>query len=140
MIPISTPSDRAKFHNAGCQPLPQIDYSKPMQDVFIDAVRYTVLDRTFPHGCPILVPVSPRAIVLTGKMVYVNGGRRFFRTAEGRFGMTAVEDVICVDPSLDAEERPARGLGDEGDIQNMTRLLADPMAQMLMGGFQEDLD
>ncbi|KAI1750012.1 hypothetical protein F4782DRAFT_511015, partial [Xylaria castorea] len=66
-------------------------------------------------------------------------GRRFFRTKGGRFGMTAVEDVICIDPNLEAEERKAQGLGNEGDIQNITRMMADSMRQMMMGGFQEFL-
>lgn len=67
-------------------------------------------------------------------------GRRFFRTSEGRFGMTAVEDVLAVDPTLEAEERNAQGQGDEGDVQNLSRMLADPMARMMLGGFQEFLE
>ncbi|KAI0436494.1 hypothetical protein F4803DRAFT_223246 [Xylaria telfairii] len=66
-------------------------------------------------------------------------GRRFFRTVGGRFGMTAVEDVVCVDPSLYNKERNAQGLGNQGDIQNLTRLMADPLSQMMMSGFREFL-
>ncbi|KAI0490303.1 hypothetical protein F4859DRAFT_4922 [Xylaria cf. heliscus] len=62
-------------------------------------------------------------------------GRRFFRTEGGRFGMTAVEDVVSVQPQLAAEERKAQGLGDQGDIQDMTRMWADPMHRMMMGSF-----
>ncbi|KAI1740769.1 hypothetical protein F4680DRAFT_85982 [Xylaria scruposa] len=66
-------------------------------------------------------------------------GRRFFRTKAGRFGMTAVEDVISLDPKLADEERKAQGPSNEGDVQNITRMLADPMTRMMMGGFQQFL-
>lgn len=45
MIPLSTSSARVRSHSAGHQPLPRVDYSKSMQDVFIDAAWYTVLER-----------------------------------------------------------------------------------------------
>ncbi|KAK8086461.1 hypothetical protein PG994_001435 [Apiospora phragmitis] len=45
MLKIATPSDRVKFHKQGQQPLPTIDYSKTVQQVFIEAARYTVLER-----------------------------------------------------------------------------------------------
>ncbi|KAI8630235.1 hypothetical protein F5Y19DRAFT_484120 [Xylariaceae sp. FL1651] len=45
IVPISTPSDRVKCHTAGPQPLPAIDYSKSIQQVFIEAARYVVLER-----------------------------------------------------------------------------------------------
>lgn len=54
-------------------------------------------------------------------------GRRFFRTEGGRFGMTAVEDVVSVDPTLYREECEAHGQGGEGDFQNLTRMMADPL-------------
>ncbi|KAI8945709.1 hypothetical protein F4801DRAFT_112161 [Xylaria longipes] len=67
-------------------------------------------------------------------------GRRFFRTKGGRFGMTAVEDVVCLDPKLEAEERKARGLDGEGDSRHLARMLVDPMARMMMDGFQQFLE
>ncbi|KAJ8104883.1 hypothetical protein ONZ43_g7646 [Nemania bipapillata] len=45
MIPLSTPSERAGIYNSAPPPPPAIDYSKSVQDVFIDAARYIVLDR-----------------------------------------------------------------------------------------------
>ncbi|KAI0505465.1 hypothetical protein F5B22DRAFT_639916 [Xylaria bambusicola] len=45
MIPLSTSSERVKKHSAGPQPLPRVDFSKTAQQVFIEAARYTVLER-----------------------------------------------------------------------------------------------
>ncbi|KAI0377184.1 hypothetical protein F5Y04DRAFT_264837 [Hypomontagnella monticulosa] len=42
---IATPSGRTKFHSAGPQPLPTIDYTKTVQQVFTEAARYTILER-----------------------------------------------------------------------------------------------
>ncbi|KAI0003520.1 hypothetical protein F4779DRAFT_96258 [Xylariaceae sp. FL0662B] len=63
-------------------------------------------------------------------------GRRFLRTEGGRFGLTAIEDVGCVDSTLlDNEEledlNPGGGLG---------RFMGDPMMRMMMGGFQQYLN
>ncbi|KAI0459604.1 hypothetical protein F5B21DRAFT_455401 [Xylaria acuta] len=87
-----------------------------------------------------LLPKCGKGEYFTSYFAKQSLGRRFFRTRGGRFGMTAVEDVICVDPKLDAEERKARGVGDEADIQNLTRMLADPITRMMMGGFQQYLE
>ncbi|KAI2616787.1 hypothetical protein GGR54DRAFT_608865 [Hypoxylon sp. NC1633] len=45
MLPITTPSARIHFHNAGPQPLPIIDYSKTPQQVFAEAAKYSILER-----------------------------------------------------------------------------------------------
>ncbi|KAI1333651.1 hypothetical protein F5Y15DRAFT_404358 [Xylariaceae sp. FL0016] len=64
-------------------------------------------------------------------------GRRFFRTAGGRFGMTAVEDAGCVDARLrDAEPEGGDGKPRKPDLG---RMMADPMAAMMMSGFQKFL-
>ncbi|KAI1487800.1 hypothetical protein F5X96DRAFT_648246 [Biscogniauxia mediterranea] len=78
-------------------------------------------------------------------------GRRFFRTEGGRFGMTAVEDIACVDPTLrdEVEEIKAsspssssssqQGPSDKPRAPDFGSLLADPMARMMMGSFQDYL-
>ncbi|KAI1505699.1 hypothetical protein F5X99DRAFT_367388 [Biscogniauxia marginata] len=69
-------------------------------------------------------------------------GRRFFRTDGGRFGMTAVEDIACVDRTLlDEDEVKASQQGPEGQPRapGFDRLLVDPMARMMMSGFQDFL-
>ncbi|KAI1456232.1 hypothetical protein F4805DRAFT_432913 [Annulohypoxylon moriforme] len=45
MLLIATPSKRVEFHKAGPQPLPSIDYNKTAQEVFVEAARYSVLER-----------------------------------------------------------------------------------------------
>ncbi|KAI2603061.1 uncharacterized protein GGS25DRAFT_509766 [Hypoxylon fragiforme] len=42
---IATPSRRIEFHDQGPQPLPAIDYTKTVPQVFVDAARYSVLER-----------------------------------------------------------------------------------------------
>lgn len=91
-------------------------------------------------------------------------GRRFFRTEDGRFGMTTVEDVVAVDSKLAPErerssattatgERSNRGdnAGEDNDNNNgqseyseprrpnLGRLMADPMARAMLEGFQQFL-
>ncbi|KAI0875752.1 hypothetical protein GGS24DRAFT_489096 [Hypoxylon argillaceum] len=63
-------------------------------------------------------------------------GRRFFRTSGGRFGMTAVEDVVSADPTLEAAETEAQGQGDKSDLAYLSRVGADPTAVSLLKGFQ----
>ncbi|KAI0895184.1 hypothetical protein F4806DRAFT_470054 [Annulohypoxylon nitens] len=45
MTLIATPSKRVESHKMGVQPLPTIDYDKTPQQVFIEAARYTILER-----------------------------------------------------------------------------------------------
>ncbi|KAI1207845.1 uncharacterized protein F4807DRAFT_433485 [Annulohypoxylon truncatum] len=45
MVLLATPSRRVEFHKEGPQPLPNIDYGKTPQQVFIETARYTVLER-----------------------------------------------------------------------------------------------
>ncbi|KAI5863723.1 hypothetical protein GGS23DRAFT_620545 [Durotheca rogersii] len=45
MLHIATPSARVNFHAGGPQPLPAIDYSKTVEEVFTDAARYCALER-----------------------------------------------------------------------------------------------
>ncbi|KAI8958433.1 hypothetical protein F5Y11DRAFT_336184 [Daldinia sp. FL1419] len=61
-------------------------------------------------------------------------GRRFFRTAGGKFGMTAIEDVVAADRDLLAKEPR-----DEADAQapSFGQLMEDPLGNMMMQGFQE---
>ncbi|KAI2631380.1 hypothetical protein GGS26DRAFT_93582 [Hypomontagnella submonticulosa] len=42
---IATPSGRVKYHKAGPQPLPGIDYTKTVEQVFTEAARYSILER-----------------------------------------------------------------------------------------------
>ncbi|KAK8134492.1 HET-domain-containing protein [Apiospora sp. TS-2023a] len=96
-------------------------------------------------------------------------GRRFFRTEDGRFGMTTVEDVVAVDGKLaperqrsSATKKPATAAGGQssssGDSTgedndanssqpeagapprpNLGRMMADPMARAMLEGFQQFL-
>ncbi|TGJ84082.1 hypothetical protein E0Z10_g4673 [Xylaria hypoxylon] len=86
-----------------------------------------------------LLPKCGKSQYFSAQFSKLSLGRRFFRTEGGRFGMTAVEDVVSVDPKLYREEREAQGLGEEGDLQNLTRMMADPLTQMMMSGFGEFL-
>ncbi|KAK7948792.1 uncharacterized protein PG986_009678 [Apiospora aurea] len=85
-------------------------------------------------------------------------GRRFFRTEDGRFGMTTIEDVVAVDGDL-AQERKRRSGGasatagttvDDGDndptesseeqtASNLGRMMGDPMARAMLESFQQYL-
>ncbi|KAK8039630.1 hypothetical protein PG993_008041 [Apiospora rasikravindrae] len=86
-------------------------------------------------------------------------GRRFFRTEDGRFGMTTIEDVVAVEGNL-AQERKRRsggssttntaegasgednGQSENGEQQagsNLGRMMADPMARAMLEGFQQFL-
>ncbi|KAK7920539.1 hypothetical protein PG985_008561 [Apiospora marii] len=94
-------------------------------------------------------------------------GRRFFRTEDGRFGMTTVEDVVAVDGKLVPERQKrasataakgtetatggrssSNGEGDDTNDQpedgeprrpNLSRMMADPMARAMLEGFQQFL-
>ncbi|KAF3059947.1 putative het domain protein [Daldinia childiae] len=61
-------------------------------------------------------------------------GRRFFRTANGRFGMTAIEDVVAADNNLVGKEPQDAERGVRGDLG---QLMNDPLQNLLMQGFQE---
>ncbi|KAI1645297.1 uncharacterized protein F4817DRAFT_318011 [Daldinia loculata] len=64
-------------------------------------------------------------------------GRRFFRTAGGRFGMTAIEDVVAADNNLVGKEPQ----DEEGDVRaNLGQLMSDPLQNLLMQGFQQYLN
>ncbi|OTA65985.1 hypothetical protein K449DRAFT_391951 [Hypoxylon sp. EC38] len=78
-------------------------------------------------------------------------GRRFFRTEGGRFGMTAIEDVVAADNSLVEEERESRnegvGSSDAGQVTaeaarraDMGRLMNDPIGRSMMESFQQYLN
>ncbi|KAI1760542.1 hypothetical protein GGR53DRAFT_509323 [Hypoxylon sp. FL1150] len=61
-------------------------------------------------------------------------GRRFFRTAEGRFGMTAIEDVGAADSSLLSEKAAA-----EETKAGLGRFMNDPMTRGMLESFQQYL-
>ncbi|KAI1080324.1 hypothetical protein F5B20DRAFT_570435 [Whalleya microplaca] len=67
-------------------------------------------------------------------------GRRFLRTEGGRFGLTAVEDVACVDSSLRDEDKDNQDLSGEPRAPDLGMLMADPLARMMMDGFQQYLN
>ncbi|KAI0114549.1 hypothetical protein F4776DRAFT_666695 [Hypoxylon sp. NC0597] len=78
-------------------------------------------------------------------------GRRFFRTEGGRFGMTAIEDVVAADNSLAKEEKGSeneRGGGrvagpittEEARRADMGRLMNDPIGRSMMESFQRYLN
>ncbi|KAI1805619.1 hypothetical protein F4811DRAFT_514572 [Daldinia bambusicola] len=66
-------------------------------------------------------------------------GRRFFRTAGGRFGMTAVEDVVAADSELSGKEPKAEGGSgsNEDATAGLGRLMSDPLGNMMMQQFQQ---
>ncbi|KAI1468325.1 uncharacterized protein F4812DRAFT_458758 [Daldinia caldariorum] len=68
-------------------------------------------------------------------------GRRFFRTAGGRFGMTAVEDVVAADPELLGKEPKVEGGSGDGagdDVAaGLGRLMGDPLGNMMLQQFQQ---
>jgi hypothetical protein len=82
-----------------------------------------------------------RGVPFEDLLIQITAGRRFFRTENGRFGMTAVEDIACVDPSLrDVEDSIQSSDGRGGSVLgNMGKMLADPMTRDIMGRFQEFL-
>ncbi|KAI1300834.1 hypothetical protein F5Y03DRAFT_408189 [Xylaria venustula] len=63
-------------------------------------------------------------------------GRRFFITEGGRFGMTAIEDVVAANPNMTAQELKLHKLGNNGDRQSATRASDDPMARTMAGEYQ----
>ncbi|KAI0836862.1 hypothetical protein F5Y06DRAFT_272458 [Hypoxylon sp. FL0890] len=80
-------------------------------------------------------------------------GRRFFRTEGGRFGMSAVEDVVAADNSLASEERrqgdeSGEAAGSDGSQvtaeearrADMGRLMNDPVGRSMMESFQQYLN
>ncbi|KAI1412739.1 hypothetical protein F5Y13DRAFT_179911 [Hypoxylon sp. FL1857] len=101
-----------------------------------------------------LVPQCGRAAPYEALLVKNAAGRRFFRTEGGRFGMTAIEDVVAADHSLTGEEREGengsgsaeairRGEGpitaEEARRADMGRLMNDPIGRSMMQGFQQYL-
>ncbi|XXH01253.1 hypothetical protein Hte_007607 [Hypoxylon texense] len=90
-----------------------------------------------------LVPRCGRAAPFEELLVRNAAGRRFFRTAGGRFGMTAVEDVGAADGDLLGEERDevgaAAGEVDRAREGGLGRLMSDPMTRSMMEGFQQYL-
>ncbi|KAK8093967.1 Heterokaryon incompatibility protein 6- OR allele [Apiospora hydei] len=90
-------------------------------------------------------------------------GRRFFRTEDGRFGMTTIEDVVAVDGNLAQERRRRSGgyssttntgttegaSGDDDSVptenseeqtgSNLGRMMGDPMARAMLESFQQYL-
>lgn len=92
-------------------------------------------------------------------------GRRFFRTEDGRFGMTTVEDVVAVDGKLARErqrssattgttetaaaggppgsggDESSNGQSEDGEPRrpNLSRMMADPMSRAMLEGFQQFL-
>lgn len=70
-------------------------------------------------------------------------GHRFFRTENGRFGLTTVEDYSIVNPTYrHSEPEPqAQSNGGEGQqgSQKLGGLLSDPMTSAMMSSFQQFL-
>ncbi|KAL7619768.1 hypothetical protein AAE478_010310 [Parahypoxylon ruwenzoriense] len=85
-------------------------------------------------------------------------GRRFFRTRDGRFGMSAVEDVACADSSLYEKEEDKAAAGGAATSRNSNssssgstnannvpprpdfgHLMSDPMARAMLESFQQYL-
>lgn len=65
-------------------------------------------------------------------------GHRFFRTENGRFGLTTAEDYSMVDSTYRPETpEPATGATEPGD--RIGGLMGDPMARAMMAGFQNFL-
>ncbi|KAI1394825.1 hypothetical protein F4819DRAFT_501525 [Hypoxylon fuscum] len=82
-----------------------------------------------------MVPQCGKAAPYEELLEKYAAGRRFFRTEEGRFGMTAVEDVVAADNSLLGEEpKPETADADLG------RLMNDPISRSMMQSFQEYLN
>ncbi|KAI6082211.1 hypothetical protein F4821DRAFT_247704 [Hypoxylon rubiginosum] len=81
------------------------------------------------------VPRCGRAAPYEALLTKNAAGRRFFRTAGGRFGMTAIEDVGAADSNLLGEEK-ADG---EEDKVGLGRLMGDPMTRGMMESFQQYL-
>ncbi|KAI2471070.1 hypothetical protein F4781DRAFT_429649 [Annulohypoxylon bovei var. microspora] len=91
-----------------------------------------------------LVPRCGRAAPYEDLLVRHAVGRRFFRTAGGRFGMSCVEDVVAADPSLLPAERENRGEDGEGEGErrrpDLGRLMSDPLARIMSQQFQQYLN
>ncbi|KAI0014702.1 hypothetical protein F4780DRAFT_187687 [Xylariomycetidae sp. FL0641] len=87
--------------------------------------------------CLALKPYTGRAEAYEQQLRDATLGRRFFRTEGGRFGLTAIEDVVAADNSLLEEEKA----GEEASAApNPGRLLQDPVLRMMMqGSFQSFL-
>ncbi|KAI1136404.1 hypothetical protein F5Y05DRAFT_420152 [Hypoxylon sp. FL0543] len=100
-----------------------------------------------------LVPQCGRAGPYEALLVKHAVGRRFFRTEGGRFGMSAVEDVVAADNSLAGEEERQEGENRAAAITDvsqvteedarradMGRLMNDPVGRSMMEGFQQYLN
>ncbi|KAI1371962.1 hypothetical protein F4677DRAFT_456886 [Hypoxylon crocopeplum] len=86
-----------------------------------------------------LVPRCGQAQPYEALLAKAAAGRRFFRTAGGRFGMTAIEDVVCADSNLRGEQprEPAGNL--RAAAADMSRLMSDPLTAGALQGFQQYL-
>ncbi|KAI1771520.1 hypothetical protein F4818DRAFT_454646 [Hypoxylon cercidicola] len=80
-----------------------------------------------------LVPRCGRAAPFAALLARHAAGRRFFRTAGGGFGMTAVEDVGAADSNLLGEEE------DGARLRGLGRFMGDPISRGMLEGFQQYL-
>ncbi|KAI1654467.1 hypothetical protein F4813DRAFT_209705 [Daldinia decipiens] len=81
-----------------------------------------------------LVPRCGNAKPFEDLLLSNSCGRRFFRTAAGRFGMTAIEDVVAADNNLVGKEPKDA----EGDVRvNLGQLMSNPLQNLFMQGFQQ---
>ncbi|KAI0848800.1 hypothetical protein F5Y00DRAFT_237641 [Daldinia vernicosa] len=113
------------------------------EETILDALDCTMVDlQTSENAARIrnspeltaLVPRCGNAKPFEDALLGNTCGRRFFRTAGGRFGMTAIEDVVAADNNLVGKEPKNR----EGDVRaNFGQLMSDPLQNLLMQGFQE---
>ncbi|OTB00796.1 hypothetical protein M426DRAFT_15151 [Hypoxylon sp. CI-4A] len=91
-----------------------------------------------------LVPKCGKAGPYDAMLAKYALGRRFFRTATGRFGMTAIEDVVAADYFLLTSEKErdeaaeAAGEKVQQGIPDMGRL-NDPLGSLMMREFQQHL-
>ncbi|KAI0165330.1 hypothetical protein GGR52DRAFT_585374 [Hypoxylon sp. FL1284] len=90
-----------------------------------------------------LVPRCGRAAPFERLLARHAAGRRFFRTAGGRFGMSAVEDPGAADERFLGEKREGESEEEEQERrppeEGLGRLMSDPMTRAMIGGFQQYL-
>ncbi|KAI1385370.1 uncharacterized protein F4822DRAFT_412873 [Hypoxylon trugodes] len=93
-----------------------------------------------------LVPRCGKAQPYEDILVKHAAGRRFFRTATGRFGMTAIEDVVAADNDIKDEDSGLELPGDSASMvanargADLGRRMRDPLGRMMMQDFQRYLN
>ncbi|KAI0121956.1 hypothetical protein F4814DRAFT_445907 [Daldinia grandis] len=113
------------------------------EESILDALDCTMVDLQTPENAtriqnsPELLALVPRcgnAKPFEDLLLSNTCGRRFFRTAGGRFGMTAIEDVVAADNSLVGKEPKSE---EESTRADFGQLMNDPLQNLLMQGFQQ---